>query len=75
MVLIKTYQKYLIKKFINNFLIIFFIFFTLGFIMNFLRELRFFFDIDVSLYYPLLLVFLDLFARAIVYNMYYIHLF
>ncbi len=60
MVLIKTYQKYLIKKFINNFLIIFFIFFTLGFIMNFLRELRFFFDIDVSLYYPLLLVFLDL---------------
>ena len=28
--------------------------------MNFLRELRFFFDIDISLYYPLLLVFLDL---------------
>ena len=55
-----TYKKYLIKKYFLNLLTIFFIFFVLGFIMNFLKELKFFSEISVKLYHPILLVLLDL---------------
>ena len=57
---IKTYKRYLIKKYFLNLLTIFFIFSVLGFVMNFLKELKFFSEIEVNLYYPILLVLLDL---------------
>ena len=58
--LLKTYQKYLIKEFLFFILKITFIFLILGFIMGVLEELRFFSDIEVDYYFPLFLVFLNL---------------
>jgi len=45
--ILKTYQKYLIKEFLFFILKVTFIFFILGFIMGILEELRFFSDIEV----------------------------
>tara|TARA_Y100000741_G_scaffold241815_1_gene185251 strand:- start:5262 stop:6344 length:1083 start_codon:yes stop_codon:yes gene_type:complete len=53
--IIKKYQKYLIKTYFYNFFIISIIFLCLGFILNFFEELKFFDDYDVESYYPLLL--------------------
>tara|TARA_B100000767_G_C19747179_1_gene529094 strand:- start:591 stop:1676 length:1086 start_codon:yes stop_codon:yes gene_type:complete len=60
MIIFKTYQKYLIKKFYYNIFKISFIFLVLGFIMGILEELKFFSDVDVGYYIPLLLIFLNL---------------
>ena len=40
--ILKTYQKYLIKEFLSFVLKVTFVFFVLGFIMGVLEELRFF---------------------------------
>lgn len=58
--ILKTYQKYLIKEFLFFTLKVTFIFFILGFIMGILEELRFFSDIEVEYYFPIILVFLNL---------------
>ena len=58
--ILKTYQKYLIKEFLIFILKVTFVFFILGFIMGVLEELRFFSDIDTEYYFPILLVFLNL---------------
>ena len=56
---IKVYQKYLIKEFITISLKITFIFIILGLIMGLLEEFNFFSDYDVKYFYPLYLVFLN----------------
>ena len=57
---IKTYEKYLIKLFLKNLLIVTIIFICLTFILNILEELKFFNELNLSLYYPLLFSFLNL---------------
>ena len=58
--ILKTYQKYLIKEFLFYVLKVSFVFFVLGFIMGILEELRFFSNISTEYYFPFLLVFLNL---------------
>ena len=50
--IIKIYQKYLIKDLFLKILQVSFIFFILGFIMGILEELSFFSDLNVEFYYP-----------------------
>ncbi len=57
--IIKIYQKYLIKDLFLKILQVSFIFFILGFIMGILEELSFFSDLNVEFYYPFFLVFLN----------------
>jgi len=57
--IIKIYQKYLIKELFLKILQVSFIFFILGFIMGVLEELSFFSDLNVEFYYPLFLVLLN----------------
>ena len=57
---LKVYQKYLIKEFILISLKITFIFLILALIMSLLEELNFFSDYDVGYYYPIFLVLLDI---------------
>ena len=58
--IIKIYQKYLIKELFLKILQVSFIFFILAFIMGVLEELSFFSDLDVKFYYPILLVLLNI---------------
>ena len=58
--MIKIYQKYLIQKFITIFFMTFFIFSILGFIMGIIQELKFFSELNVNFYFPIMLVLLDL---------------
>ena len=58
--LIKVYQKYLIREFLTNVFKISFVFFILGLIMGILEELEFFSDYDVKLYYPIFLVLINI---------------
>ncbi len=57
---LKVYQKYLIKEFIIITLKITFVFLILGLIMSLLEELNFFSDYDVGYYYPIFLVLLNI---------------
>jgi len=57
--IIKKYQKYLIKTYFRHLLIVSIIFLCLGFILNFFEELKFFDDHEVDAYYPLLLALLN----------------
>ena len=66
--IIKVYQKYLIKEFLEILLKITFIFFVLGFIMGILEELNFFSEYDVKYYYPIFLVFLN--VPSLLYNIF-----
>ena len=50
--IIKIYQKYLIKELFTKILQVTFVFFILGFIMGILEELKFFSEINVEFYYP-----------------------
>ena len=58
--ILKTYQKYLIKEFLFFILKVTFVFLILGFIMGVLEELRFFSDFEIEYYFPIFLVFLNL---------------
>ncbi len=58
--ILKTYQKYLIKEYLSLIIKISFIFLILGFIMGILEELRFFSDIEIDYFFPIFLVFLNL---------------
>ena len=66
--ILKTYQKYLIKEFLFFILKVTFVFFVLGFIMGVLEELKFFSDIDTEFYFPFLLVFLNI--PALIYQIF-----
>ena len=50
--ILKIYQKYLIRELLLKILQVTFIFFVLGFIMGILEELSFFSDLEVNYYYP-----------------------
>ena len=58
--IIKIYQKYIIKELLFKILQVSLIFCILGFIMGILEELSFFSKIDVQYYFPFFLVFLNL---------------
>ena len=58
--ILKTYQKYLIKEYLSLIFKISFIFLILGFIMGILEEMRFFSDIEIDYFFPIFLVFLNL---------------
>ncbi len=57
--LLKVYQKYLIKEFLEILIKISFIFFALGLIMGILEELNFFSEYEVEYYFPIFLVLLN----------------
>ena len=57
--ILKTYQKYLIKEFLFFILKVTFIFLILGIIMGILEELKFFSNINTEFYFPFLLVLLN----------------
>ena len=57
--MLKTYEKYIIKNFINKFLIISTIFLSLIIILTVLEEISFFKDIDINVFYPYILTFLS----------------
>ena len=59
MILIKTYQDYIIKYFLKYIFIIFGIFTCLIFILNVLEELKFFENSDLSIFYPIFLTLLN----------------
>ena len=59
MILIKTYQDYIIKSFLKYIFIIFGIFTCLIFILNVLEELKFFENSDLSIFYPIFLTLLN----------------
>ncbi len=48
----KTYEKYIIKNFINKFIVISLIFLFLTIILSVLEEISFFKNLDVSIFYP-----------------------
>ncbi len=54
----KTYEKYLIVKFIKKFLLISLIFLGLIIVLSVLEEISFFKDLNVNLFYPYFLTFL-----------------
>ena len=57
--LLKIYQKYIIKNFLLIVLKTFFVFFCLTFIMGIFTELSFFSKLDVHFYLPILLVLMN----------------
>ena len=56
--MLKTYEKFLIKNFVNKFLLISLIFFSLAIIMGVLEEISFFKDNDTNFFYPYFLTLL-----------------
>ncbi len=57
--MLKTYEQYLIKNFLNKFLIISLIFLSLIVILSILEEISFFKDIDINFLYPYFLTLLS----------------
>ena len=55
----KTYEKYIIKNFINKIISISIIFFCLVIILSILEEISFFKNLEVSFFFPYLLTFLN----------------
>ena len=55
----KTYEKYIIKNFINKFITISIIFFSLVIILSILEEISFFKNLEVNFLFPYLLTFLS----------------
>ena len=66
--IIKIYQNYIVKNFINTLLKITFIFYCLIFIMNIFEEINFFKDTDSNIYMPLSLTFLN--APSVLYEIF-----
>ncbi len=55
----KTYIKFLINTFLNSFFYVLLIIFSLVFIINLLTELEFFKEINISIFFPIYLAFLN----------------
>ena len=60
MKILKTYEEYLIKLFIKSLLVVTSIFLSLTFILNILEEIKFFGDLNLSIYYPFIFTLLNL---------------
>ena len=56
---LKIYKQYILKSYLFYFLVVSFIFFTLSFFLNILEEIIFLEKYRVSVFYPLLLTFLN----------------
>ena len=56
---LKVYQKYIIKNFLLMVLKVSFVFLGLIIILSIFEEISFFSDIDVNIYFPILLVFMN----------------
>ena len=56
--MLKTYEKFIVKNFINKFILISFIFFSLVIILSLLEEISFFKDIETNFFYPYFLTLL-----------------
>ena len=59
---LKIYQNYIIRKFLLTVVNVLFVFFGLVIIMSIFEEISFFSEIDVSVYFPLILVLLNSFS-------------
>ncbi len=57
--MLKTYQKYIIQKFITKFFLITFIFFSLTIVLGSLEEISFSKDLDINFIYPYFLTLLN----------------
>ncbi len=57
--MLKTYQKYIIQKFISKFFLITFIFFALTIVLGSLEEISFSKDLDINFIYPYFLTLLN----------------
>ena len=64
----KTYKKFIILLFLKSFFNIFLIMFSLALIINLFAELDFFKNFDVSIYYPLLMSFIN--SPALMFEMF-----
>ena len=58
--MISTYKTFIIKSYLKQFLVISLVFSSLIFLMNILEEIRYLSDFNTSIYYPLILTFLNL---------------
>ena len=58
--MISTYKSFIIKSYLKKFLVISLVFSSLIFLMNILEEIRYLSDFNTSIYYPLILTFLNL---------------
>ena len=56
---LQLYKYYILKSYLKYFLLTTFIFFTLSFVLNILQEIVFLEEYNVSIYYPVLLTFLN----------------
>ena len=66
--MIKTYQKYIIKNYLNSVFSITGMFFCLVLILNIFEEINYFKDIEITFLFPLFLNFLN--APSILYNIF-----
>ncbi len=57
--MLKTYEQYLVKSFLNKFLLISFIFFCLIIVLSILEEISFFNNIEINFLYPYFLTLLS----------------
>ena len=57
--IIKKYQKYLVKTYFYQFILVSLVFLSLGFILNFFEELKFFDNYNVGIHFPVLLTLLN----------------
>tara|TARA_B100002051_G_scaffold204859_1_gene195229 strand:+ start:1924 stop:3006 length:1083 start_codon:yes stop_codon:yes gene_type:complete len=57
--IVKKYQKYLVKTYFYHFVIVSMVFLCLSVILNFFEELKFFSNHEANAYYPLLLALLN----------------
>ena len=60
MKILKTHQEYLIKLYLKNFLVVTSVFASLTFILNVLEEIKFFKELNLTLYYPIFFTALNL---------------
>ena len=54
----KTYEKYIIKNFLNKFIVISFIFLALTIVLSILEEISFFKDLETNFLFPYFLTLL-----------------
>ncbi len=66
--LIKTYQKYLLKTFLSTLGQITFVFFSLVLILNVFEEISYFKELNVNFFYPVILTFLN--SPSIIYDIF-----
>ena len=59
MIFLKTYHSYLVRVFINNFLMISLVFICLSFFLNIFEEIKFFENLEVSFFIPIILTLLN----------------